>query len=88
MQKRGGHFPRHYNAFQMASRIVHRYFPHMRTTDDTTRKRLREIEAELMELEIAARGLRTSMPSTADYARALMLEARRIERIADQREHR
>jgi hypothetical protein len=49
---------------------------------------LNEIAAELHEIEIAARGLSSTMPTAADHAHTLMLEAHRIERIASQREHR
>jgi hypothetical protein len=46
-------------------------------TNDGTRDRLREIESELIEL---ARG--TNLPDEREIAEALLLEAKRIERVA------
>jgi hypothetical protein len=47
----------------------------MRTRQDGMRERLREIEAELIELAAGSR-----VPDEQAYAQALLAEARRIER--------
>jgi hypothetical protein len=53
----------------------HPHLSGMRTANDGTRDRLREIEAELIELAIGE-----TVSSDQEYAEALMHEARRIER--------
>jgi hypothetical protein len=47
---------------------------------DGARERLAEIESELIELAAGA-----SMPTDRDFAEALLLEARRIERVTNGR---